>query len=403
MGCGASTKTELANTPVKLSSPDRGGPLSTSKVNPVIDPSLAVGSSLGVAAAAATDNNEPLVWIKVAEPLPCSRCGKNSGALFLSQKDRLYLCEGCCSSQQRERSVPGCPQGHTLLREQVESPKFCSVCGGKDKVFFVCRDCDYRICTTKCRQAPTVQGALHCPSGHSLRWVRNSDGYACSVCEKKGCAGGYLCQEDGYFVCVPGCRKLRSVQSCPNGHMLEWHKITHSKKCDACGRRDDQVYECRECDFAVCHLCKESKKRAVPKESSAGRLAELRVPAKPKNGGSEQRHAKAQSSVVKKRYENASKGLRESRRKEPGNRYGGSQKSEMISSRKQLLEMSNLVEGLLEKNANIQHSLATVISRSKSTDKGMKLERINRGKRVADYRSKGSSGTQSPEDNSANY
>ena len=74
-----------------------------------------------------------------------------------------------------------------------------------------------------------------------------------------------------------------------------------------------------------------------------------------------------------KAYETQCKELKDVRGNKPvqtrNQHYSSPKKKKVDNSRVQLKEMSNLVEGLLEQNAVIQNTLASLINRSRSTEK----------------------------------
>ena len=328
--------------------------------------------------------NDALIWLKVNEPMTCSKCGGNSQTFFSSSKEKKYLCTSCCPIQ---TSSDQCPNFHPLIWSRTSQQEVCNVCSQPDTSFYTCAQCNYRVCTTHCKPrfaTATAKSSSQCPNGHNLTWRKNAFSTKCQTCGTQGGAG-YLCEEDKYFVCSKECKKIKAVHLCPNGHMLEWHKLIHAKKCEICGRKDDQIYECKACQFTLCHICKENKESQIKMNKE-----KLNISLGTANAGHAKKAVaiatKAASKTPNRRpeggrdltplriYQDKSKALRsktdnrslQSQKESPTKKNNNNTSNK---SRMNLQQMSNLVENLLEQNATMQASLANVINRSQSVDK----------------------------------
>lgn len=347
MGCGPGKNT--ADAAGAVSNPQ---PIISPPPPPPSQPQMA-SAPLPVPCVA---QNEPIIWLNVPDPiLPPERTAPSVDTTKPLPSDQ-DVAKPSLNVDSGPAALDTCPNGHhALIWEKTPKPESCSRCGEPDTVFFGCHECGHRICANKCRPGAYGRSTVRCPNGHELKWGRNvTANYACNVCEKPGCPSGFMCVEDGYFVCVPGCRKIRSAKFCPNGHALEWHKVTRSIRCDACGRMDNQVYTCASCSFAACHLCKgdnrltRSRLRLVKKAPG--------IKSRPKTTTKRRSPEPGTGRTPEKLQPETKQHVRE--------RSSPPKKELMVGSRKCLGEMSGLVSDLLERNAVIQQSLASVISRN---------------------------------------
>ena len=180
------------------------------------------------------NKNFPIIWLKVSDPLCCSKC-KHSFNFITPGRNNTYLCSHCYP----HTSITECPKGHLLSWVKEIKEMLCNNCGEHDYIFYICQKCDYRICTTHCKPIEEKNSKM-CPNGHILMWKKNAIKYNCVVCDKRG-GPGYICVKDNFFICSTKCRKINNTNLCPNGHKTEWHKITHSQQRQSGAQRYDQV------------------------------------------------------------------------------------------------------------------------------------------------------------------
>eukprot|EP00826_Nyctotherus_ovalis_P040129 TRINITY_DN3915_c0_g2_i5.p1 TRINITY_DN3915_c0_g2~~TRINITY_DN3915_c0_g2_i5.p1 ORF type:complete len:335 (-),score=44.23 TRINITY_DN3915_c0_g2_i5:100-1104(-) len=150
-----------------------------------------------------------------------------------------------------------CPNSHPLLVSKTAKRK-CSSCSQYADCFYSCRDCKYKACIECYKPQFKRKSTQLCPKAQKVVWLKAEANNVCRICERKGVAG-YYSEQDNYFVCSGNCRRIKNSQTCPNGHSLEWHKLSHRRKCEVCGRRDDRIVECKLCEFVACHYCTEVK------------------------------------------------------------------------------------------------------------------------------------------------
>eukprot|EP00826_Nyctotherus_ovalis_P053086 TRINITY_DN683_c0_g3_i1.p1 TRINITY_DN683_c0_g3~~TRINITY_DN683_c0_g3_i1.p1 ORF type:complete len:303 (-),score=61.16 TRINITY_DN683_c0_g3_i1:61-927(-) len=252
-----------------------------------------------------------------------------------------------CSSTNCPTPASKCK--HTLAISKSTVEQKCNRCGRTHLVMYLCSLCGTFVCD-ECgdKSKPCTEQARNCPTGHSMVWHKRLVSVKCRICDKKG-NPGYFCKHDNYFICTVGCKKLKKSHLCPNRHSLEWHKLSHGKTCDVCGRRDDRVFECKPCKFISCHYCKELQGSAEkPKASlSRGSKSTVRLPV----------HSKAEKYRVKDTRESINK-----RRIQSNNKVNVSWQKHGRMSQENLREMSNVVKDLLRQNANMQASLSSVIN-----------------------------------------
>jgi len=344
--------------------------------------------------------NDATIWLKVNEPMKCSKCGENA-QVFSSQansKEHRYLCTSCAPAPGLSEN---CPNGHPLIWTCTAYAQQCDVCKENDTSFYTCTLCNYNICTTRCKPKNNVKKVNQCPNGHDLKWLKDSYGNECQACDAKN-VPGFLCEIDGYFVCSAKCKKIRNAHYCPNGHNLEWHKVTHGKRCEVCGRRDDQIYECKGCDFTACHYCKEGKDYKVRASGPKVITHNEHYKSPVANTKLNKSRAENQKKIIKNELlnTNSEKEIRISAKINPLRQYENkvkelkyitAQKNEARQSsvtplksklgnhsRVHLAEMSNLVENLLEQNASMQANLENVLNRNQSVGKmGLHENNIN--------------------------
>jgi len=233
------------------------------------------------------------------------------------------------------------PNNHLLLSSETKINIVCNVCCNKVKILYSCSQCSYGICV-KCVGEKEKYKKV-CPEGHIMTWYKNIPTHQakCSSCYKK-CSSGFFCKKDNYLICSNNCVKIKGINLCPNKHSLESHKVTHWRRCELCGRRDNQIFDSHACQFTVCHFCKEVKhnnQRKIPNKSTK---TQLNLVAK-----------------KKKTYASYKRGVNKSQI----GTVGGSMRKVSVASQANLREMSGVVSVLLKQNANMQASLFSIINK----------------------------------------
>jgi len=196
-------------------------------------------------------------------------------------------------------------------------------------------------CTNSRARVGLNQGHLElCIKGHKMFWYKRLTSIKCSLCKRRG-NSGYYCKSDSYSICTGTCRIIKKSQFCPNGHRLVLHKLSYEKTCDICSIKDNQIFECKSCDFNSCHYCGELQYRILDRSSKSTA-----------------------------RFQSKSRLLQSNRREPEVRRTRGQRHTKLMSyslqkpsamSRENLREMSGVLKSLLRQNANMQASLSSVI------------------------------------------
>ena len=171
--------------------------------------------------------------------------------LPLDNKEPLILSKNTVTVK---LNLEKCPNNHSLFVSKTNKLK-CSSCGEYSTSFYTCSECKYKSCN-RCYRPKFKKKP--CSTVQELIWRRHNVNNKCTVCNRTGLSGYYR-KEDNYFICSNKCKKIENANICPNGHSLEWRKVVPKKICEVCKRKDEQVLECRKCEFVVCCYCTRGK------------------------------------------------------------------------------------------------------------------------------------------------
>lgn len=240
-----------------------------------------------------------------------------------------------------------CPGGHNFNWMKNAEAKICKNCACESNAWYICKKCQLQLCTINCK---TFEHNLEtCPNNHDLIWTKFNSAASCDKCGKLSNAG-FFCSIDYYFICSSNCKKCTIATRCINNHELFFKKEQYNKKCDLCGFRTSKIYFCQECDYIVCNKCWERSKIAKKKVTKS-------IPKLPPRG--------SPPKVINKQKKHNS----------PLKAINVSTISQNASK---LDEMSQLVSGLLEQNAELQSKLQNVMEKNLFLKRNNSEIRINK-------------------------